>query len=159
MAKYPTCLPPGLDIHGKSAGRAEPAGVRIITRSLKNSRRAGENYSIIASYEVFRPGSRRIKKQIELGTLTGKSILMSMSKRLQVVISSDELKALRHAALREGLTLSEWARRVLRRAQQAQAGPTPDQKLRALDQALRCGHPTGDIDQMLSEVERGRDLR
>ncbi len=84
---------------------------------------------------------------------------MSMSKRLQVVISSLELKALRHAALREGLTLSEWARRALRRAHQAQAGPTPDQKLRALDRALRCSHPTGDIDQMLSEVERGRDLR
>lgn len=32
-------------------------------------------------------------------------------------------------------------------------------RLRALDRASRCNHPTGTIDEMLADVERGRDLR
>ena len=32
-------------------------------------------------------------------------------------------------------------------------------RLRALDRASRCNHTTGTIDEMLADVERGRDLR
>ena len=32
-------------------------------------------------------------------------------------------------------------------------------RLEAIDQALSCNHPTGDIEEMLSDIERGRDLR
>ena len=32
-------------------------------------------------------------------------------------------------------------------------------RLRALDRASRCNHPTGTIDEMLADIERGRDLR
>lgn len=28
-----------------------------------------------------------------------------------------------------------------------------------LERALACNHPTGDIEEMLAEIERGRDLR
>ena len=28
-----------------------------------------------------------------------------------------------------------------------------------IEQALACNHPTGDIDEMLADIERGRDLR
>lgn len=49
-----------------------------------------------------------------------------------------------------GLSASGWARQVSRRAQR---------RLQALDQALECNHPTGDTDQMLADIERGRDLR
>ena len=87
------------------------------------------------------------------------SILMSMSKRLQIVVSDDEAEEVRQAADRSGLTLSEWARQALRRARQRLAGPTPEQRLRALDRALTCDHPVSDIEDMLSEIEHGRDLR
>ncbi len=82
-----------------------------------------------------------------------------MSKRLQIVMSEDEAKRLRQCALREGLTVSEWARRALRRAELQQSGPTPEQKVRALDRALTCNHPAGEIDKMLAEIDQGRDLR
>lgn len=84
---------------------------------------------------------------------------MSMSKRLQIVVQDEELEQLRHAAAREGLTLSEWARRVLHRARETQGGPTRDRKLAALDRGLACGHPTADVEEMLAEIEQGRDLR
>ena len=87
------------------------------------------------------------------------SILILMSTRLQVIVSEDELISLRQAARRTGLTVSEWARRALRRARDEQAGPTAESRLRALERALACNHPTGDIDEMLADIERGRDLR
>lgn len=94
-----------------------------------------------------------------LRSLTLICILISMSKRLQIVVSEDEAKRLRQCALREGLTVSEWARRALRRAELQQSGPTPEQKVRAIDRALTCNHPTGEIDEVLAEIEQGRDLR
>ena len=84
---------------------------------------------------------------------------MSMSTRLQIVMSDAEAASLRQAARRAGLTVSEWARRTLRAARDAQGGPSPGSRLDALDRALTCNHPTGDVDEMLAEIERGRDLR
>ena len=82
-----------------------------------------------------------------------------MSTRLQIVMSEDEVASMRQVARRAGLTVSEWARRALRAARNAQAVPSPAGKLEALDRALSCNHPTGDIDEMLADIERGRDLR
>ena len=86
-------------------------------------------------------------------------ILRSMSTRLQIVMSEAEVASLRQVARRAGLTVSEWARRALRAARDSQAGPSPASRLEALDRALLCNHPTGDIDDMLADIERGRDLR
>ena len=38
-------------------------------------------------------------------------------------------------------------------------GPVERRRLQALDRALECNHPTADIDEMLTDIERGRDLR
>ena len=87
------------------------------------------------------------------------STLIGMSTRLQIVMSDAEAASLRRVARRAGLTVSEWARRALRAAHDAQAGPSPRSRLDALDRALTCNHPTGDISEMLADIERGRDLR
>jgi hypothetical protein len=87
------------------------------------------------------------------------SILIRMSKRLQIIVSDEEAQRLKQCAERAGTTLSEWARRALERARASQLGPTPEQKLEALDRALQCGHPTAPIDEILSDIERGRALR
>ena len=55
-----------------------------------------------------------------------------------------------------GLSTSEWAMQVSRRARPI--GPV-ERRLRALDRASKCNHPTADIDEMLADIERGRDLR
>lgn len=86
-------------------------------------------------------------------------ILKSMSTRLQIVMTEEEAEGFRRSAARTGLTLSEWARRALRRAQKAQASKGPEDKLRALERALTRGHPTADVAEMLADIEKGRDLR
>lgn len=63
----------------------------------------------------------------------------------------------RHAEL-QGLTLSEWVRRALQRASEEEPRTSPEARLEALDRALTRDHPTGDVDEMLSDIERGRDL-
>ena len=86
-------------------------------------------------------------------------MLICMSPRLKIVISDAEVGSLRQVARRAGLTVSEWARRALRAARDAQAGPSPTSRLDALDRARGCNHPSGDIGEMLAEIERGRNLR
>lgn len=53
-----------------------------------------------------------------------------------------------------GLSGSGWARQVSRRLQ---SGPA-ERRLLALDRALDCHHPTAEIEEMLADIERGRDL-
>ena len=67
-----------------------------------------------------------------------------------------ELVAQRTEELEEQAGLNEWADRIARRAQPANV---VERRLRALERALECNHPTGDIDEMLADIERGRDLR
>ena len=33
-----------------------------------------------------------------------------------------------------------------------------ERRIRALDRALGCNHPTGNIEEILADIERGRDL-
>ena len=49
-----------------------------------------------------------------------------------------------------GLTSRRWTTRLSKRAHR---------RLEALDRASGCNHPTGDIDEMLADIARGRDLR
>ncbi|HVR30293.1 MAG TPA: hypothetical protein VMS86_12255 [Thermoanaerobaculia bacterium] len=76
-----------------------------------------------------------------------------------MIVSDEEAESFRRAAEREGTSLSEWARRSLTREARRHRGPDAQQVLDELERALACGHPTGDIDQMLKEIEAGRALR
>ena len=42
---------------------------------------------------------------------------------------------------------------------QTQPAGVSERRLRALDRALECNHPTGDIEEMLADIDHGRDLR
>jgi hypothetical protein len=81
-----------------------------------------------------------------------------MSTRLHVVIAEEEVLEYRRLAAREGLTLGERVRRTLREARRRKARPTATQRLRALERALRCGHPTGSVEEMLGQIQAGRRL-
>lgn len=78
-----------------------------------------------------------------------------MSKRLQVLFDEAELRDLRETARREKVPLSEWVRRALREARRDEPGGDMDSKLRAVRAATRHEFPTADIDEMLTEIERG----
>jgi hypothetical protein len=78
-----------------------------------------------------------------------------MSKRLQVLFDEAELRDLRETARREEVPLSEWVRRALRETRRSEPGGGIDKKLRAVRAAARHDFPTADIDEMLTEIERG----
>ena len=78
-----------------------------------------------------------------------------MSKRLQVVFSEEEFEELRDVARSEGLTVSEWVRQKLRSARAERPTIERARKLAAVRAAARHSFPTGDIDEMLADIERG----
>ena len=78
-----------------------------------------------------------------------------MSARLQVVIDDEELDEIRRVALRHGLTVSEWVRQTLRQARRTTSIGPVEHKLAAVRAATQHQFPTGDIDEMLGDIERG----
>jgi hypothetical protein len=78
-----------------------------------------------------------------------------MTKRLQVLFEDDELRELQRLARQHRMTTAEWVRRSLRAARDAEAGADVGQKLAAIRAATAHFFPTGDIDLLLAEIERG----
>ena len=76
-------------------------------------------------------------------------------KRLQVLMDDDELREIHLSARCERLTTSEWVRQRLREARERRGRPDVAAKLAAVHAAYRHQGPTGDIEQVLSEIERG----
>jgi hypothetical protein len=70
-------------------------------------------------------------------------------------MDDEELREIQRSARRERVTTAEWVRQRLREARERQARPDIAAKLAAVQAAYRHHGPTGDIDQMLSEIERG----
>ena len=74
-----------------------------------------------------------------------------MSKRLQVLIPDGLDARVQKAAQRTRLSKGEWVRRALERAlaeRREDADP--------VSRLARLGGPTGDIGQMLAEIDAGR---
>ncbi len=74
-------------------------------------------------------------------------------------MDEEEAEEYKRAAARRQLTLSEWVRECLRQSLEREPGATTSSKLAAIDSALECQHPTGSIEEMLTQIEEGRDLR
>lgn len=82
-----------------------------------------------------------------------------MSKRLQVLLEEAEMAEVRRAARRERMTTAEWVRQALRAARRAAPEGDARKKLAAVRASARHDFPTGDIGQMLAEIERGYEQR
>jgi hypothetical protein len=80
---------------------------------------------------------------------------MSKRKRLQVLLDEKEWRETRRAARATRMTVAEWVRQALRAARAAAPGSDATRKLDVIRAAARESFPTADIDQMLSEIERG----
>jgi hypothetical protein len=78
-----------------------------------------------------------------------------MSKRLQVLFEEDELEELQEIARKHRMTLAEWVRQALREARRQQPRRSATSKRQAVRRAMEHDFPTADIDEMLSEIERG----
>ena len=78
-----------------------------------------------------------------------------MSKRLQVLLPDPEMLELQRLAKRERITVGEWVRRALRDARASRPVIDPETKLKAVRRGASYSFPTADLEQMLSEIERG----
>ena len=78
-----------------------------------------------------------------------------MSKRLQVLLQEPELREIQKIARQHRLTVAEWVRQALRQARRGEPSGTAAQKLEVVRRALRHDFPSGEIDEMLAEIEKG----
>lgn len=78
-----------------------------------------------------------------------------MSHRLQVLLDEAEFAEIRRIARRHRMTVAEWVRQALRAARRDEPVIDPRRKLAAVREAAQHAYPTGDIDCMLAEIERG----
>lgn len=74
-----------------------------------------------------------------------------MSIRLQILVPEALERRVRKAAQRSRLSTGAWVRQAI---EQALAGSRPAGD--PLERLSALGAPTGDIDQMLAEIEAGR---
>ena len=73
-----------------------------------------------------------------------------MSHRLQVLVPEVLDRRIRKAAHRSGLSAGAWVRQAIERALREDYQGDP------LDQLAMLGAPTGDIQQVLAEIDAGR---
>jgi hypothetical protein len=78
-----------------------------------------------------------------------------MVKRLQVLLEDEQLREVQALARRHRLTTAAWVRRALRESMEREPRPDPRAKLAAIRRAASHEFPSGDIDGMLDEIERG----
>lgn len=78
-----------------------------------------------------------------------------MSKRLQVLLPDQEMAEIRRLARREHLAVGAWVRIALREARDRKPVRDAESRLKAVHRAAQHSFPTGDIGQMLDEIERG----
>jgi hypothetical protein len=78
-----------------------------------------------------------------------------VSKRLQVLLDESELREIQRLARRERMTVAGWVRQALRNARRSVPRTDSGRKLQVVRAAARHSFPTGEIEKMLAEIERG----
>ena len=78
-----------------------------------------------------------------------------MSKRLQVLLPEAELREIRRIARAQRMTVAEWVRQALRAARRREPAGDVGTKIGVVRAAARHAFPSGDIEQILGEIERG----
>lgn len=80
-----------------------------------------------------------------------------MTKRLQVLLKDPEYREIRRMARLRRMSIAEWVRQALELARRREPVADTSRKLEVVRAAVRHNGPTGDIDQMLAEIESGYD--
>lgn len=78
-----------------------------------------------------------------------------MSKRLQVILQEREYREIQRMARSRRMSLAEWVRQALDLARRREPTTGTGKKLEVVRAAVQHNGPTGDIDRMLAEIERG----
>ena len=78
-----------------------------------------------------------------------------MTKRLQVLLADPEYREIQKIARSRSLSVAQWVRQALHAAKREEPLGDVSDKLEALRAAAMFEFPTGDIEQMLTEIEQG----
>jgi hypothetical protein len=78
-----------------------------------------------------------------------------VAKRLQVILDDSEYRDVQRAARSRQMSIAGWVRQALTRARRLEPIGDVEKKLEAIRTAARYEFPTGDIETMLAEIERG----
>jgi post-segregation antitoxin (ccd killing protein) len=81
-----------------------------------------------------------------------------MSKRLQILLSDKDHTLLRVAAKKRGLDVSKFVRLAIYRELEQNADGL-DQRMNRLMRLASHEGPTGNIEQILSEIEQGKSIK
>jgi hypothetical protein len=78
-----------------------------------------------------------------------------MAKRLQVILQDPDYREVQRMARSRHMSLAEWVRQALELARRREPLGDTGKKLEVIRAASQHDYPTGDIDTMLAEIERG----
>jgi hypothetical protein len=78
-----------------------------------------------------------------------------MAKRLQVILKHPEYREIQRVARSRRMSIAEWVRQALDLARRREPGAGVGKMLDVIRAAVRHDFPSGDIDTMLSDIERG----
>ena len=75
---------------------------------------------------------------------------------MQVLLDEVEFREIQRASRLRKMTVAEWVRQALRAARRREPSGEVKKKLEAVRAAARHSYPTGDIHQMIDEIQRGK---
>jgi len=78
-----------------------------------------------------------------------------MTKRLQVILQDPEYREIQKMARARRMSLAEWVRQALDLARRREPLGGAGKKLEVIRAAAQHDYPSGDIESMLAEIERG----
>ena len=78
-----------------------------------------------------------------------------MAKRLQVILQDSEYREVQRAARLRHMSIAGWVRQALVQARRREPVGDVEKKLEAVRAAARYQFPTGDIETILAEIDRG----
>ena len=78
-----------------------------------------------------------------------------MAKRLSVTLQNSEYREIQRLARSRGISLAEWVRQAFDLARRRESLGDDGKKLGIIRTAAQHDYPTGDIDRMLTEIEKG----
>ena len=80
-----------------------------------------------------------------------------MAKRLQVILKDPEYREIQRMARSRHMSIAEWVRQALALARRREPLGDIGKKLEVIRVAARYDYPTGDMDRLLADIERGYD--
>lgn len=78
-----------------------------------------------------------------------------MAKRLQVILRDPEYREIQRMARSRQMSIAEWVRQALDLARRRDPITDVGKKLEIIRAAVRYDYPSGDIGDMLAEIESG----